>query len=148
MRSRGVTYAAGILIVDAVGHVLVVHENYPPRRWTLPGGRIEQGESPKEAASREIDEETGFDVDVGGLLGIYFIRRQEPGLRFVFVGKVAEPCPAVLYPPDELDDARWIAPSELPSPSAESLRLAVSDYVAGRRGQYQEVLGDAGSHEG
>ena len=38
--------------------------------WTLPGGGLDFGEEPTAAAIREVDEETGYDVDLGDLLGI------------------------------------------------------------------------------
>ena len=39
--------------------------------WSLPAGMIEPGESPKAAIIREVAEETGLAVDVGGLLGVF-----------------------------------------------------------------------------
>jgi ADP-ribose pyrophosphatase YjhB (NUDIX family) len=39
--------------------------------WGLPGGYVEPGESVHEAARREVMEETGFEVEIGRLVGIY-----------------------------------------------------------------------------
>ena len=40
-------------------------------RWCLPGGRMEPGESVPEACAREVKEESGLDVQVGRLIGVY-----------------------------------------------------------------------------
>jgi len=57
---------AAVLLVDRNGALLMQHrdEHAPvsPNQWGLPGGRIEPGESPEEAAHREVLEETGLTV--------------------------------------------------------------------------------------
>jgi len=61
---------AGAVIRDAGGRLLLVRRGHPPGagRWSLPGGRVENGESPAAAAAREVAEETGLTVEVGELL--------------------------------------------------------------------------------
>jgi ADP-ribose pyrophosphatase YjhB (NUDIX family) len=50
--------------------VLLVERGLAPRRglWSLPGGSIEEGESPSDAALRELKEETGIEAEIEGLL--------------------------------------------------------------------------------
>lgn len=61
---------AGAVVRDGEGRVLLVRRANEPGRglWSIPGGRVEEGESAREAAAREVREETGLDVEVGELL--------------------------------------------------------------------------------
>jgi 8-oxo-dGTP diphosphatase len=59
--------AAGVLFTDACGRVLLVQPSYK-RHWDLPGGEVELGESPRDAAAREVKEELGIVVVPGRLL--------------------------------------------------------------------------------
>lgn len=55
-----------VFVVDPSGRLLMQHRspqaNVSPNQWTMPGGKIEEGEAPVEAASREVFEETGLTV--------------------------------------------------------------------------------------
>lgn len=62
---------AGGIVLDARGRLLLVQRGKQPGRglWSVPGGRLEAGETAEQAASREIREETGLEVAVGRRLG-------------------------------------------------------------------------------
>jgi 8-oxo-dGTP diphosphatase len=56
-------------VTDEEGRVLLVR--VATRGWEMPGGQVETGEHLVEALRREVEEESGCRVDVGGLIGIY-----------------------------------------------------------------------------
>ena len=58
-------------VTDEEGRILCVRMNYATRAWTTPGGRVEPGESPLDALKREVLEESGLDVEVEELVGVY-----------------------------------------------------------------------------
>jgi 8-oxo-dGTP diphosphatase len=61
----------GGIVRDSTGRLLLVQRANEPGRgkWSLPGGRVEPGESDPEAVARELLEETGLTVHVGDLVG-------------------------------------------------------------------------------
>jgi 8-oxo-dGTP diphosphatase len=54
----------GAVVHDPAGRLLLIQRGHDPHRglWSLPGGRVEAGESPEEAVEREVQEETGLRV--------------------------------------------------------------------------------------
>ncbi|MGH3302716.1 MAG: NUDIX domain-containing protein [Streptosporangiaceae bacterium] len=61
----------GAVIRDDTGRLLLILRGHDPGRglWSIPGGRIEPGETAEAAVVREVREETGLDVRCGPLLG-------------------------------------------------------------------------------
>ena len=85
----GVVVAAGALITDPAGRVLIVKPNYRDH-WTLPGGVCEHGEPPHAGCVREVAEEVGLVMPVGGLLAVDWSQPYgadaRPIMHFVFDG--------------------------------------------------------------
>jgi ADP-ribose pyrophosphatase YjhB (NUDIX family) len=61
---------AGAVVRDPQGRLLLVRRGHAPSKglWSVPGGRVEEGETPELAAAREVQEETGLQVEIGRLL--------------------------------------------------------------------------------
>ena len=61
----------GALVHDSNGRLLLVRRANPPGEgmWSIPGGRVEPGETDEAAVTREVAEETGLSVTVGRLVG-------------------------------------------------------------------------------
>ena len=65
-----------IIIALEEGIVLIERKNEPYKgHWSIPGGFVEYGEEVEDAAVREAMEETGLEVELSGLVGVY----SEPG---------------------------------------------------------------------
>ena len=62
---------ADVVIHDNRRRIVLVRRKNPPLGMALPGGFIEEGESAEHAAVREMKEETGLDVTLEGVLGVY-----------------------------------------------------------------------------
>ncbi len=96
--------------------VLLVRRARSPAQgfYSLPGGRVEFGESLHAALSREIDEETGLVIDIVGLAGWREVLPSSSGgghyliMSFAARWMAREP---VLN--DELDDFKWLKPDRI-----------------------------------
>ena len=64
---------AAAAVFDHSGRVLLIQRGRPPRRggWGLPGGMLDLGERLSEAAAREVREECGVEIAVGGVAGVF-----------------------------------------------------------------------------
>lgn len=72
-----------VIVLDDDNRILMVRQDHPERKvWMVPGGSIEEGESSAQAAVREVLEETGLEIETGGL--IWHVEEvSERGQRFV-----------------------------------------------------------------
>lgn len=105
--------AVGAIVFDAAGRVLLVQRGRPPGvgLWTVPGGRVEGGETLAAAVAREVREETGLDVEVGVLACV--VERMGAGYQFVILDYVARVIGGTLRAGDDARDARFVDDAEL-----------------------------------
>lgn len=76
--------AAGVLLFDEAGRVLLVNPTYKPG-WDIPGGYLHPGETPSEGAARELKEELGLTTSIGRLLVADWAPLPSEGDKFLFV---------------------------------------------------------------
>jgi 8-oxo-dGTP diphosphatase len=112
-RTRG---AAAALLLDDLGRVLLVKPTYK-EGWFLPGGVIEEGESPLGACLRECEEELGLTPSLHGLVCVDWGPPRD-GIDavniFVFAGSITDDEIArIRLPPDELSDHVLVSPERL-----------------------------------
>lgn len=69
-KPNSMVVAASAVVMDNKGRVLLQHRR-DNELWALPGGGMEMADSLPGAAVREVKEETGFDVEITGLVGTY-----------------------------------------------------------------------------
>jgi 8-oxo-dGTP diphosphatase len=106
--------AAGAVICDDAGRVLLVQRGREPQRgrWSVPGGKVEPGETLEQAAAREALEETGLRVRIGVVLWWLPIRAGD-GRVYEVHDFVATVTGGTLIPGDDAADALWVGRTEL-----------------------------------
>jgi 8-oxo-dGTP diphosphatase len=85
--------------------------------WSFPGGHVEFGESPEEAAVRETFEETGLVID--GMQKIHFTSDIfEDGRHYITLYIIAKECSGVVrnMEPEKCEGWQWFSPASLPFP--------------------------------
>ena len=133
--SGPVPVGAASVIADAEGRILLVHHTYGERNWEVPGGVLEARESAETAAVREVGEETGTQIEIERLAGVYW----EPawgaagGHHFVFRARLAAGSPQpTVADRAEINELGWFARDALPRPISDFTVQRIDDALADR----------------
>jgi ADP-ribose pyrophosphatase YjhB (NUDIX family) len=119
-------------IIELPHGIVLIERGNPPLGWALPGGFVEYGESVEAAAVREAREETGLEVRLTQLLGVYSDPHRDPRshtIAVVFVG-VAQGVPVA---GDDAAKAEIFTEATLPAPIAFDHAQILRDYFAFKR---------------
>jgi mutator protein MutT len=103
----------GAVLRDSGGRLLLVQRAHEPAAgtWSIPGGRVEDGESDHEAVAREVLEETGLVVAPGELIGT--VLRDGPRVVYEIYDYACLLVSGELVAGTDAADARWVAPADL-----------------------------------
>jgi ADP-ribose pyrophosphatase YjhB (NUDIX family) len=128
-------------LVEHEGTYLLVREGKPTARgrFNLPAGKPEIGETLTEAAVREAKEETGLDVAIDHLVGLFHCPRNDEGfgvLNFVFASAVTG---GEILTSDAHPEVRYFTREQVADLALRGLlrgshiELAIDDFALGRR---------------
>ncbi|MDQ5938348.1 MAG: 8-oxo-dGTP diphosphatase [Patescibacteria group bacterium] len=113
------------IIIDNQDRVLLCHRrDYD--LWNLPGGKVEDGESPWEAVVREVQEETGLKVEIVHLSGIYS-KPDKNEVVFSFVCKILA---GDITLNDEADKIEYFILDKIPNNTSPKQVERIKDYFA------------------
>ncbi|WP_329533429.1 NUDIX domain-containing protein [Streptomyces sp. NBC_01450] len=129
--------AASTVVVDDSGRILLQRRS-DNGMWALPGGAMNIGESLPDCALRETREETGYDVEITGIVGTYTNPRHvfaydDGEVRQEFsICFLARPVAGQLAVSEESTDVRWFLSEEVDAlPMLPSIRKRVNDWRDG-----------------
>ncbi len=119
-------------VADTPQQILLVERAKPPFAggWALPGGFVEESEQVREAAARELAEETGLRVSQLELLGVYDTPGRDPrgwSVSVVYLARLEQS--SRVAGADDASDARWFDAGRLPELAFDHA-LIVADALA------------------
>lgn len=122
--------AATAVVTDAAGRILLVLRNREPGRhqWALPGGFVETGESPVEAARRELEEETGLRASDPTLIDIMYQESVYYKTSLLIIGYRFDRFDGLVRAADDADDVRFFEIDSLPPLAFESHGSIIDTY--------------------
>jgi mutator protein MutT len=127
----------GAIVLDG-RHVLLVKRAHEPLKgqWSLPGGRVELGETLEAAVVREVREETGLEIEVGSIVEVLDrVDRDEGGRvrhHFVLIDFVCTAAGGSLCCASDAADARWAPIDGLSTLGVAPVTIRVIEKAAAR----------------
>lgn len=108
--------SANVMIENQAGQLLVVKSGYKPY-WSLPGGWIDEGESPRQAAIRELQEEISYSINQSEIDLVRVIHRKSAAAithQFVFaLNHLISVDTNFQLQASEIDDCQWVSRQDI-----------------------------------
>jgi ADP-ribose pyrophosphatase YjhB (NUDIX family) len=118
-------------VIIADGKVVLIKRRYEPLagQWSLPGGRLELGETLEAGLAREMLEETGLEIDVGPVIEVFdrilLDEQRQVRFHYVLIDYLCRPLGGTLKAGSDVDEAVWVDPGDLASYRLTEKALAV-----------------------
>jgi phosphatase NudJ len=127
------TWFFALVVVRRGERFLLAQERKYGQSWSIPGGRVEVGETLPSAAAREVFEETGLRVRLDGVLRVEHTPSATGArVRVVFVGSPVDDAPPKSVADDESLGAAWLTLDEIRAmPTRGHELVALLELVAG-----------------
>lgn len=122
------TKVAVFVFIRRTNTILLVKQRQGSQNWSLPGGTMEPGESLDETAVREVKEETGLDIQLTRVVGLYS-KPDENALAITFEAQVIS---GKLAPANEISAVAYFSLDNLPKTMRAHMQRRMDDYLAGR----------------
>ncbi|WP_298818827.1 NUDIX domain-containing protein [Chloroflexus sp.] len=125
------------VIVQRGDEFLLVRHRGGATPWGLPGGAVDHGEAPAEAARREAREESGCPVTITGLHGVFHYLSHGLSDYVIVFTAVADGPPAPPVADIEICDAQFFHPDRLPDGIDPGSIRRIAEVRRGERNLYQ-----------
>ncbi len=128
--TRPCTIGVRGIVLNEAGEMLLVRHSYGGRQWFLPGGGHRGDESPDETLVREMQEETGLEVRITGLTGVYLDSGQyKRDHIYIFTCRVTGGDLRLVG--GEIEAIRWFPPDRLPPNRMPGMDRILRDWREG-----------------
>jgi len=131
------------MLEDTEGRLLVVKANYKSY-WTVPGGIIDEGETPRQAAVREVFEEVGVHLDKHDLIFVIVADRISKNLQtyqFLFKARLTERAKKqIVLQAAEIDDYALVTKAEVHLGNREYAK-SIEQWAGGITGYVEQTFG-------
>jgi len=119
------TWYFALVVVRKGDRFLLAQERKYGQSWTIPGGRVELGESLSEAAIREVREETGVPIKLDGIVRLeHSPSATGARIRVIFTGSAIDDTPPKSQPDEESLGAAWLTLDEIRARPLRGFELA------------------------